>query len=324
MSKFKQGVLRLIQRALVYLVEEISLFRYVGFFVSAVLIFGIIYKVLTPHGHGIGRDLVPLSDPTFLGGIYFSIVTVSSLGYGDMHPMGLSKALACVEVLMGLTVMGIMIAKVTSQRLSHHVSRLFSSDAQERLEKMTANFETSHTTLNRITRELANAYQQTPGGGPNGGTKSVLSNFRNAMITLHSNCMSFRDYLVDETTQGNYFQIAPVNAVVRAGEAVDKVFFRLGQLIINLSQQAKTDLLDGQNRRRISEAIGSQKEICTLVSQYVTDTEIQKVFQCIEETCQNVPASYFAVPKESQPDQVLQDTDEPSIVGIDDEETTSP
>lgn len=144
------------------------------------------------------------------------------------------------------------------------------------------------------------------------------------MITLHSNCMSFRDYLVDETTQGNYFQIAPVNAVVRAGEAVDKVFFRLGQLIINLSQQAKTDLLDGQNRRRISEAIGSQKEICTLVSQYVTDTEIQKVFQCIEETCQNVPASYFAVPKESQPDQVLQDTDEPSIVGIDDEETTSP
>ena len=311
LSKFTQGVLGLIHRALIYLVEEISLLKYVGFFVLTVIVFGGVYTLLTPHGHGIGQNLSPLSDPTLLGGIYFSIVTVSSLGYGDMHPMGVSKALACIEVLMGLAVMGIMIAKVTSQRLSHHVSRLFSSDAQERLEKLTEKFEASHTNLKRITRELANTFQQTPGGGPNGRTEPVLSNFRDALIALHSNCIVFRDYLIDETTQGNYFQIAPVNAVIRVGEVVDEVFFSLSQLVINVPQQAKTEVLDGKNRQRILEAISSQKEVCTLVSHHKTDTEIQKVFQRLGETCQSVPASYFAVPKESQPDQILQDTDDP-------------
>ena len=313
LSKFTQGVLRLIQKALVYLVEEISLFMYVGFFVVMVLIFGIVYTVLTPLGHGIGQDLSPLSDLTPLGGIYFSIVTVSSLGYGDMHPMGVSKALACVEVLMGLAMMGIMIAKVTSQRLSHHVSRLFSSDAQERLEKLTAKFEASRTNLKRIARELANAFQQTPGGGPNGRTEPVLSNFRDAMIALHSNCTVFRDYLIDETAQGNYFQIAPVNAVVRVGDVVDDVFFILSQLVTSVPQQARAEILDGQNRQRISEATSSQKEICNLVSKHATDARLRRVFQRLKETCQNFPESYFAVPKPSQPTQVpvLRDTNTP-------------
>lgn len=302
---------------------------YVGFFVVAVIAFGGAYTLLTPIGHGIGQNLVPLSDITTFEGIYFSIVTVSSLGYGDMHPMGISKALACAEVLIGLAVIGIMIAKVTSQPLRNHVSRLFSSDAQKRLEKIAVEFETSQARLAEIISELEGAYQSTPQsasvGTSNGDKGAFLSKFREVVSDLQAKCIAFRDYFSDETAQSNYFRIAPVNAVVRVGDAVDKVFFILGQLIINLPRQARPEILNRHNRQKIAEVIDSQKQVCTLVRQYATDREILEVFKRIEETCENVPASYFAVPEESQPNQVLQGTDEPQpFSNADDEQVDSP
>ncbi|MCY3759860.1 MAG: ion channel, partial [Gemmatimonadetes bacterium] len=81
------------QRLFIFLIEEVRMFWYIVFFAMTVIIFGIVYTKLTPMGEGIGQNLQPHSDITYATGIYFSIVTISSLGYGDMHPMGLSKVL---------------------------------------------------------------------------------------------------------------------------------------------------------------------------------------------------------------------------------------
>ena len=308
----------------VRLIEEVSTFRYIAGFVGAVIFFGFFYAWLTPMGHGIGQNLKPLPDVTLLTGIYFSIVTISSLGYGHMHPMGASKVLACMEVLIGLAIIGIMIAKVTSQRLSYHVSRLFSSDAQKRLEDIAAGFETSQNDLTTIMQELGKVYRSTPiqtgpstkdtpiQTGPSTKDRSeVIANFREIISALRSKCIDLRDYLLFEVKQDNYFQIAPTSAMVRVGNAIDDVFFRLSQLIISLSPQARNETLDRHNRLGILEAIDSQRQVCDIVHQHATDQETQNIFRNIKNTCERVPASYFEVPEEPQPDQVLQGTDEP-------------
>ena len=117
MRRIIQGISELIYKVGTFLVEEVSTLQYIVFLTAVIIAFGLFYTHLTPIGHGIGQGLNPICDITFLTGIYFSIVTISSLGYGDMHPMGFSKALVCIEVLIGLAVIGIMIAKVTSRRL---------------------------------------------------------------------------------------------------------------------------------------------------------------------------------------------------------------
>ena len=113
-----------------------------------------LYYLLTQCDHGIGQDDTALNNATFLTGIYFSIVTISSLGYGDMHPMGISKILACIEVLFGLVMIGVMIAKVTSQRLSYRVERLFRSEAQKRLENFAEEFNKSQQNFAEIMTEF--------------------------------------------------------------------------------------------------------------------------------------------------------------------------
>jgi hypothetical protein len=42
--------------------------------------------------------------------VYFSIVTFTSLGYGDIHPTGIwGKAAACGEIILGLVMFGLLL-----------------------------------------------------------------------------------------------------------------------------------------------------------------------------------------------------------------------
>ena len=144
---------------------------------------------------------------------------------------------------MGLAVIGIVIAKVTSQRLSYHVSRLFSSDAQKRLEDIAVKFETSKVNLNVIMPELGDVYQSAPNQEtPRTENKNeLISKFREIVSNLRSECVKLRDYLAHETKQGNYFQIVPIDAVVNLGNAVDGAFLILGQLITSAPSQARIE-----------------------------------------------------------------------------------
>ena len=305
---------------------------YILGFVLTVTLFGSAYFLLTPLGHGIGQNLKPLSDITFFTGIYFSIVTISSLGYGDMHPVGFSKALICVEVLVGLAMIGIMIAKVTSRRLSYHVSRLFSFDVQKRREDFATQFDIVRDNLNAIMPKLAIVYRDVPNqtSSSSEDKSALLSDFREIISGFRLRCIELRDYFSDEIAQeGNYFQIAPASAMVRVGDAVDGAFLILGRLIMSLSEQARVEIfLYGHNRQAISEAINAQKRVCDLVDQNADDQGTREVFQRIEEICEGVSASYLAVPelpREAQPDQILQGTNEPQqFSGVENEHTDSP
>lgn len=334
MRRIKQSISELIYKVGTFLVDEVSTPQYIVFFTAVIIVFGLFYTYLTPINHGIGQTPnsssdVSSSDVSFWIGQYFSIVTISSLGYGDMHPVGYSKILACIEVLLGLAVIGIMIAKATSRRLSYHVERLFSYNAQKRLEDIAEKFDTSRSAFSAIMPNIEKAYQSVPGQKhPSTNTKRELaSSFRDIISEFQSRCVELCDYFLFETKQGNYFQVVPVDAVVRTGGAVDEALWILSQLIISLSPQARAEILDRDIRQKISTSIDSQKKVCDRVKKYATDENTLNVFQCIENNCRGVIESFLAVPEVpeelplEQPDQILQDTDEPQNLssGMDNE-----
>ena len=282
-----------------------------------VFIFGCFYTYLTPCGHGIGQNLDPLPNITFpksiLTGIYFSTVTISSLGYGDMHPMGFSKVLACIEVILGLVLIGIMIAKVTSQSLSDRVKSLFSSDARQRLEDIAEKFDISQRALNKIMPQFAAVYQDTPGERSiDEDVESLIEHFQGIIREFQLACSILRDHFSEGINLDDYFQNVPVSSVRRVGNAVDDAFSILRELLTGLPSQAMSEILDRSNIHSIAEAINSQKRICELVNQYqhAIDRDSLNVFQHIKEICEQIER-YVAVPEEPQPSQVLQDMDEP-------------
>lgn len=69
------------------------------------------------------------ASPTIFDSIYFSVVTFSSLGYGDIQPSGLSRAIAVVEVLSGLVILALIVARLASDRSSAHARILYQGDS---------------------------------------------------------------------------------------------------------------------------------------------------------------------------------------------------
>jgi hypothetical protein len=69
----------------------------------------------------------------YLDCLYFSIVTFTSLGYGDMTPLGLSRLVAGVEVFSGLFIVAILVGKVASERQNTWIQLIYTSLNQDRL-----------------------------------------------------------------------------------------------------------------------------------------------------------------------------------------------
>jgi hypothetical protein len=273
------------------------------------------YYWLTPSPNGLVQGGIKDLPITLGGALYFSVVTICTVGYGDVVPVGFARVLACCEALFGIGMVGVILAKVTSARLSYHVLRLFGSDAQNRLEGFCAQFERLESELTRLSPQVADAFQETPGGARTGAQANFLSAFAGTIGSFHSSSLSFCRYLKDELNEGFFFSDAPVAALIRAGDSVDQALYVLTQLVIALGPQARIVVLDRVNRRRIVEALENWRDLGEKINGRARDGEMKRSFSGVAEKCTRLADSFFNVPpvpeESTQPDQALGPADQP-------------
>ena len=137
------------------------------------------------------------------------------------------------------------------------------------------------------------------------------SGFRKTISELRLRCVELHDYISFEIERGDYFKVAPSSELERVGKATNETFFALGQLVRNMSTQARTETLDHHTRQDVSMAVYLQKRVCEMVFKNAIDKDVITNFRETHFICEKVPATYFEVPEVPQPDHVLQDTDQP-------------
>ncbi|MDD5326820.1 MAG: potassium channel family protein [Phycisphaerae bacterium] len=305
-----------LQHLFIYLIEDVPLYYYGIIFVCGVFILGVIYFFLTPYSNGVGTDNMPLQNLTFWNAQYFSVVTVSSLGYGDMHPMGFSKILACLEVLSGLVLMGIILAKTTSARISYHVVRLFSSETQKRMEGFANEFEILEGKLRQVISSIGEI-QGIPGEQSSKNQSQIIEKCTKAITNFYSHSSAMAEYLSYEVDHCKFFAIAPVDSIKRTADAIDQAIHLLGQVIISTTTEVRGLLLNAVNRRKLLSIIEEHKRIVRVVHDNCTNHEIQQKFSRILTICNSFPESFYAVPvsvsEKMQPDQKLDKIDEPQL-----------
>jgi potassium channel LctB len=71
--------------------------------------------------------------------IYFSFVTATSVGYGDVLPVGIMRAAAISEAVSGLLIFGAVIAKFVSRRQEELVREIHRVTFEERLDRVQTN-----------------------------------------------------------------------------------------------------------------------------------------------------------------------------------------
>lgn len=92
------------------------------------------FSIATYYGHGMNivTDCLETIDVVFTA-MYFSGVTVTTLGYGDISPLGGGRIVSVLLAVSGLTLVAILIAKVSSERQSSLLLLLHTSDVERRM-----------------------------------------------------------------------------------------------------------------------------------------------------------------------------------------------
>lgn len=120
---------------------------------AVVLLFAVVFHYLAQEG-GVQPTFSNASALfTWWDALYFSIVTVSSLGYGDYRPIGPARAFAGAEVLIGLVSLSLFIGKLASDRQSALIKLLYSSDHERRLQAFASDLEEYAKRIRRAARD---------------------------------------------------------------------------------------------------------------------------------------------------------------------------
>ena len=128
--------------ALLDLVDRLSTARLSAIWLALVIACGAAYWLIDLSG-GAGLVEAGARVSTNLGGlltaIYFSFITATSVGYGDVLPVGATRILAVAEAVAGLLIFGLLIAKFVSYRQDMLVREIHSVTFEERLARVQTN-----------------------------------------------------------------------------------------------------------------------------------------------------------------------------------------
>ncbi|MDA3936919.1 MAG: potassium channel family protein [Actinomycetota bacterium] len=123
-------------RRVLRLINEVSLGWLLAALFGTIVLFAIGFWLLALAGSSV-LEFTYRTGPAkgFDDALYFSLVTISSLGYGDIRPVGLGRIIAGTEVVVGLAFFGMLVAKISSVKQDYLLRRLYSELVDEKLDR---------------------------------------------------------------------------------------------------------------------------------------------------------------------------------------------
>ena len=87
-----------------------------------------------------------------LSAIYFSAVTATSIGFGDIVPVGFARVLAIVETVAGLILFGCVVSKFVSRRQEQLIGEIHHIAFEDRLGRLRSNLHLIRTEVQATAR----------------------------------------------------------------------------------------------------------------------------------------------------------------------------
>ena len=154
--------------------------------VAIVVVSGVFYWVLDAAGlpglveHG---QPVPGGLSGLVHAVYFSFVTVTSIGFGDIVPAGTARVVAILEAAAGLLMFGIIISKLVSRRQEQLTEEIHRTTFEDRLGRIRTNL---HLVLSELqTLESACAQEVVSKSRLRARVESTATVFTGELRTIH-------------------------------------------------------------------------------------------------------------------------------------------
>jgi hypothetical protein len=181
---------------------------------ALLLLFAGCYWALGRYGQGLVLSNKAVS---FGNCLYFSVITFSSLGYGDVLPGGFSKIIASIEVFVGLAFLGIFISKLSSAKQSYHLAQLYARDAQERLDDFAIILEGHRSTCKETLETLKKG-------------EKLERGLNRIQTDVYVTTLRIRAYVSFEIGNGDFLLETPIGSPARLAKKSTQLVGRISAL----------------------------------------------------------------------------------------------
>jgi rhodanese-related sulfurtransferase len=184
-------------RSVLSLIHRRSALQLFFIWVGMILLSGVGYwLVALTSKYGLAEAGTPVgSDLKGFGtALYFSFVTATSIGYGDILPVGIARVVAVAEAISALLIFGAVVAKFVSHRQDELVSEIHRITFEERLDRVQTNL---HMVISDLLTITAMCEAQKPPNKIATRLDSAVLIFNGEMRAIHD-LLYQRQLLVEE------------------------------------------------------------------------------------------------------------------------------
>lgn len=192
---------------------------------AGVLLLATAYFCLGPSGH-----TLKLAEGGLLEAAYFSFVTFTSLGYGELSPIGFGRFVAVLVVMFGLAFIALLVGKLASERQQAVLLLLHTSDCQRRLNDFTSEIDG----LSEDLKKSANA--------------GVTLQAQAAAKALAARVEAASNYLTFNANQARLMAFGNESSLI----TLYSVLSMVQRLCIDLHKAEKSDLLLSRRTRALA------------------------------------------------------------------------
>ena len=248
---------RILKRLLEAL-DAVKLRYLIGGAIVVLILFAEVYLFGTSRGWGLKDSSGVTVD--FWSCLYFSVVTFTSLGFGDLVPTGSGRFFAGVEVVLGLTIFGLAVAKLSSYKQSYLLNQIYARDVQGKLDLFAEELRSHRSTCKQLTLVLKTKGTQAQSLG------KTIENIKTDLTRI-------RAFVSFESRNGYLLSSIPTGSITRLLKALSSLIPKIiemtlvrrsqssqkhresAQELIKLSLKISKHFAETRNESVISEAI---------------------------------------------------------------------
>lgn len=241
--------------------------KLVGSFALVTIISAVLYYVGTPHGWGVIRaydvgvlNSPPINEVNFFDCLYFSVVTIATLGYGDYRPVSYGRIIAGGEVVAGIVMMGIFISRLVSRQQDRLTKRLVAGQLNSEIQDFRG-------MLNLLIEEYKNLI--VGGGSGNLLTTSESISLQDDLVNRTAGLLkSLARYWRHEAKHPDLQDVVPSRAT---GRMLGEVLDILEHIALLVAEETPSSIGE-KNRKHIRNITESSLLVATVLEKRIADS----------------------------------------------------
>jgi hypothetical protein len=125
------------------------------FVVIAIFAIAFFFLSVSPnHALSYRGTVISPNLPGFFNSIYYSFITITTTGYGDISPNGLSKLLAILEVVSGVILTGVLISKLVGIKQERILEEVYDISYEEIIDRLRSGLYLFRSDVNRTLEKI--------------------------------------------------------------------------------------------------------------------------------------------------------------------------